>query len=322
MPKLNEIINYIMEKLGLLGVNKFNLYYNLGVSAYLRKDNEKAVKYFEKALHQRKIKPQVYYNLALIHQKNQEFNKSIKFYLNFLELKPTDYDGLFNLALTYYSTKDFPNAVKYFEKCIEIKDEPDAIKALITAYVDNNDTDKAFELSKKILKQNQNSINICYEIAKIFENKIYPTKDFTYINIAIKIFESIIKKDKTYFDAYLATSICYAKKGEWEKSVEFCAKALSLNAKSYEANIQMGLVCYCFDALEDAIKYYETAFKFKPKGDYKIYSNLGYAYEKNCDYEKAIKIFSELVKKFPNLPAKDEIKNHLRILRSMGQATP
>lgn len=318
MPKLNEIINYIANKIGLLGVNKFNLYYNFGVNAYQRNDLEKALNYFEKALNQRKIKPQVYYNIALICQTQQDYSKAIKNYLKFIELKPNDYDGLFNLALTYYSTKDFPNAVKYFENCLEIKEEPDTFKAITLAYIDNNTPNKAYELSLKILKQKTNGTSLCFEIAKIFEKKNFPTKDFTYINIAINIFEAIIKKDKTYFEAYLAISICYAKKGEWEKSVEFCAKALSLDSKSYEANIQMGLVCYCFDALEDAIKYYETAFKFKPKGDYKIYSNLGYAYEKNYEYDKAIKIFSELIKKFPNLPAKDEIKNHLRILKTMN----
>lgn len=322
MPNLNEIINYITSKLGLLGVNKFNFYYNLGVNAYQKKDYNKALKYFMKSLEQSGIKPQVYYNLALTHQSREELDSAKEFYIKFLELKPNDYEGLFNLALTYYSIKDFPNAVKYFEKCTEIKEEANVIKTLAFAYLDNNETNKAFEASQKILKKYSYGAKLCYEIAKAFENKNFPTKDFTFIDTAIKIYESIIKKDKTYFDAYLSTSICYAKKGEWEKSVEFCAKALSLNSKSYEANIQMGLVCYCFDALEDAIKYYEKAFKVKPNGEHKIYSNLGYAYEKNGDYNKAINIFSELVDKFPDIPAKDEIKNHLRILKDMNQATP
>lgn len=78
----------------------------------------------------------------------------------------------------------------------------------------------------------------------------------------------------------------------------------------------MGLVYYCCDEISEAVKYYEKAFELKPKGDYKIYSNLGYAYEKLGQYDKAINIFSKLIQKFPNLPAKDEIKNHLRILKT------
>lgn len=207
-------------------------------------------------------------------------------------------------------------AIKFFEKCVKIKRETDSFKALILAYIDNSEAKKAFDLIKNNLKKNPEDIGLCHEAAKVFENKNFLSKDFTNLDMAIKIYELIINADPRYFDAYMSISICYAKKGEWEKSVEFCAKALNVNPKSYEANNQMGLVYYCFNEVEEAIRYYEIAFKLRPKNDYKIYSNLGYAYEKAGKYDKAIIIFDKLVKNFPGIQSRDEIKNHLRVLKT------
>ena len=155
-----------------------------------------------------------------------------------------------------------------------------------------------------------------YAIAKTFENKHSLNKDFTFIDKAIEMYSRIIEQEPENFDVYLSISICYAKKGEWENSVDYCKRAIQINPESYDANNQMGLVYYCCNELKEAIKHYETALGLKPD-DYKIYSNLGYAYEKIGDFNKAVKIFSQLVKKFPQMPAKDEIKNHLRILKTL-----
>lgn len=317
MSKLINIIDSIIKKIPFFSAHNFNLFYNLGVIAYKKRDFEKALIYFNKALEQDKIKPQVYYNLALTLQCINDYDNAIKNYNTFLKIKPDDYDGLFNIALIYNLKGDFESAIKFFEKCIKLKKEADTIQALVLAYIDNNQAQKALELIKNLLKKNSDDINLSYEAAKVFENKNFLSKNFTYLDMAIKIYDLIIEADPNYYKAYMAISICYAKKGEWEKSVEFCTKALSVNPKSYEANNQMGLVHYCFDEVEEAIKYYETAFKLKPKNDYKIYSNLGYAYEKAGKYEKAIKVFDKLVKRFPNIQAKDEIKNHLRVLKTL-----
>ncbi len=316
MIKLFNVINSIYNKLYSFNIKGFDYYYNNGVNAYKKTKYEKALKYFYKALEQKQIKPQVYYNLALTLQHLKDYDNAIKNYNTFLQLKPDDYDGLYNLALIYYQNNDVKTATLFLEKCVNIKIEENGIKTLIQTYIEDNNLIKVLDLIKNLLNKNNIDINIFYKIGKIFENKNYLSKDFTYTNIAIDIYNKIIEKNNNFFEAYISISICYAKKGEWKKSVDFCAKALKINPNSYEANNQMGLVYYCFNQIDEAIKYYETAFKLKPKEDYKIYSNLGYAYEKAGKYDKAIKIFNKLIRKFPQMQSKDEIKNHLRILKT------
>lgn len=317
MNKLREIKEYIEKKLKLSKKNNFKFLYNSGIDAYDRKDYEKAVKYFKLAVEQDNVKPQVYYNLALTYQYMKEYDRAIVTYNKFLEFNPQDYDGLYNLALTYFNRENYSKAIVFFEKCIEIKKDEDVIKALILAYLNNNQIQKAIDFSQNILETTKNGINLYYTIAKVFENKNSFNKDFTYLDKAIDMYKKITEKDSKYFDAYLSLSICYAKKGEWISSVDFCSKALDVNPKSYEANNQMGLVFYCCNEIKEAISYYETALNLRPDGDYKIYSNLGYAYEKAGKHEKAISVFTKLVSKFPNCPIKDEIKNHLRVLKTL-----
>lgn len=235
----------------------------------------------------------------------------------FLALNHNDYDGLYNLALVYYTKQNYEKAIEFFEKCFEIKKDEDGIKSLTLAYLNNNQVEKATEFANKLLEISPNELDLYYTVAKIFENKNSFNKDFTFLDKALEMYQNIIEKNPHYFNAYLSSSICHAKKGEWENSVDFCKKALDTNPKSYEANNQMGLVYYCCDEIKEAVKYYEAALKLKPEGDYKIYSNLGYAYEKIGQYDKAVKVFSQLVTKFSKYPAKDEIKNHLRVLKTL-----
>ncbi len=317
MNKMLDIKKYIEQKINPPNYNKFEDFYNAGIDAYGQKKYEKAIDNFNLAKEQTGVQSQVYYNLARAYQCIKDYDKALITYYQFLELHPDDYDGLYNIALIYYLKDNFSKAVKFFEKCVEIKKETDVIKLLILSYLAQNKLQKTIEFAEKILPLPHNGNELFYTIAKIFENKQSFNKDFAYIDIAIDMYSKLIAKDSHFFDAYIAMSICYAKKGEWTSSVMFCQKALELNPTSYEANNQMGLVYDCCNDGQEAIKYYEKALKFNPSGDYKIYSNLGYAYEKIGQYNAAIKFFSQLIRKFPQCPAKEEIKNHLRFLHTL-----
>lgn len=313
MSKLTAIKDYIEDK--FLSNKKFSFFYNRGIDFYGKKDYENAIKNFHSALEQKEKKPQVYYNLALTYQSIKDYDRAIVTYNKFLELNPEDYDGLYNLGLVYYTKENYSKAVEFFKKCIEIKKDEDAVKMLVQAYLAQNKMQDALDFASEVSQFTEKGLNLYYSVAKVFENKNSFSKEFTFIDKALDIYFNILEKDPLFFDAYLSISICYAKKGEWENSVKYCQKAIEVNPRSYEANNQMGLVYYCCDDIAEAVKYYEAALKLNPNKDYKIYSNLGYAYEKLGQNSKAAKIFSQLVSKFPNCPAKDEIKNHLRILK-------
>jgi len=315
MDKLSKIKEYLGKK--FTSTKSFEFLYNTGIDLYGKQEYEKAINYFKLAIEQKGVQPQAYYNLALSYQCMKDYDRAIVTYAKFLEIHPNDYDGLYNIALVYYHKENYPKAIGFFERCVATKVDEDGVRALVLAYLSQNGIQKAIDFANEVIQTPEKGIKLYYTIAKVFENKNSLNKDFTLIDTAIEMYAKIIEKDPNNFDAYLSISICYAKKGDWEDSVTFCKEAIKTNPRSYEANNQMGLVYYCCNQVKDAIDYYETALGLKPEGDYKIYSNLGYAYEKIGQIDKAVKIFSKLVSKFPQYPAKDEIKNHLRILKNI-----
>ncbi|MDD3435581.1 MAG: tetratricopeptide repeat protein [Candidatus Gastranaerophilales bacterium] len=315
MENFKKVKEYIEEKIQF-PEKSFEKLYNAGIDAYKKQDYEKALEYFKLAVEHEDVKSQVFYNIALTYQCIKDYDRAIAIYNKFLELNPNDYDGLYNLGLAYYLKENYQKAIEIFERCVKIRKDEDGLKALILSYLSIEEIQKALNFAQTILETELNGCDLYFMMAKIFENKNSFNKDFTYVDIAIKMYSKIIEKTPNYYQAYLAISICYAKKGEYTKSVEFCKKAVEKNPDSYEANNQMGLVYYCNEEIEQAVNYYEKALKLKPNGDYKVYSNLAYAYEKNGQNGDAIRIFSQLLDKFPDFPAKDEIKNHLRILKN------
>lgn len=317
MDNLSKIKTFIKEKFSVAKKNTFEAFYNSGIDSFNRKDYEKAIKFFKQALEQEHVRPQVHYNIGLTYQSMKDYDLAVASYKKFLEANPEDYDGLYNIALAYFKLNNYPKAIEYFKTCLEIKSEDDVIKALVIAHLCNNEVQEAYDLALSVLNTNQDKLDLFYQLARIFEGKNATGKDFTLIDKAIEMYLKILERDMKYFDAYLQISICFAKKGEWEMSVEFCNKALGMKPDSYEANNQMGLVHYCSGEVKKAITFYETAMKLKPEGDYKVYSNLAYAYEKIAQYDKAIKIFTKLLSKFHEFPAKEEIKNHLRVLKTL-----
>lgn len=317
MKRLSKIKEFVINKLVKLPKKmRFEYFYNKGVDYFAKKEYSKAMEQFKLSIDTHNVKPQGYYNLGLAYQSLKEYEKAIVNYQKFLELVPEDHDGLYNLALANYSLANYDKAIELFKTALDVKKEKESIQGVILAYLGKNDLKSAIEFSENLFKED-GGLEFYYYAAKVFENKNSMNKDFTYLDLALEMYSAIVKKDPDFFEAYLAISICYAKKGEWQKSVMFCQNALDVNPKSYEANNQMGLVNYCCDEVKEAVKYYEVAVKLKPEGDYKVYSNLGYAYEKVGEKSKAIKMFTRLVNKFPNCPAREEIKNHLRVLKNL-----
>lgn len=294
----------------------FEFYYNRGIDYFNKKKYEKALFEFKTALKKNNPQPQVYYNLGLTQYYMGNYEKAAVAYNKFLETNPEDYDGLYNLALAYYNIENFSKAKELFEKCLAVKKDEEGVKALVLAYLSLNEPQKAIELAQRFSTEGFQGKNLVYAIAKIFENKNSFSRESKNLDTAIDLYLSMILTDPENYTLYLSTSICFAKQGNWEKSIEFCKKALEKAPGSYDVNNQMGLIYYCCNDIDEAVKFYETALKIKPEGDYKIYSNLAYAYEKSGEKSKAIKMFKLLLKKFSNYPAKDEIKNHLRILKS------
>ena len=307
LEKIKVKVKQIREKM-----STFDAYYTKGLELYEEKKYKLAIDFFKKALSQSNAQEYANYNLALTYQHVENFDEALKYYDKFLEYYPEDRSALYNVATIHYNKEDYKTASKYFLKSFEQEQDEDTAVAITQCYLKTNDMSKIMDLTEYIF--NSNCKNTCaFEIAKTVERQ-YNLKNDEILDYALNIYSRLYKNNDKYFDAVLAISLVYAQKGDWMNAIKYCEKALEINPKSYEANNQMGLTYYCAENMEMCLHYYEKAFQLNNKTDYKIYSNLAYAYEKVGKTEEAINLFKELVTKFPNCPTKDEIKEHTRQL--------
>lgn len=292
----------------------FSAYYNKGLELFEKNELDKAIDFFEMAANMPNRNPAVLYNLGLAHQKLNQFQDAIIFYQAFLSYEPEDYDTLYNLGLAYYENSNFSKAIENFERCLKIKPNGDNYKNLILAYIDNNQFDKILEITEELFQDYDKNRELFITAVKTIESKNkFFNKDYFFLDKAIELYSKMIEKNPLDTDAYLAISIAYAKQAKWDLAVFNCLKALDIEPKSCDINNQMGLIYYCNNKMEDAIIYYEESLKIKECP--KVYSNLAYAYEKARKTEKAIEVFKLLLKNYPEIKTKNEIKNHIRILQ-------
>ncbi len=307
LEKIKVKIKQIREKM-----STFDAYFTKGLELYEEKKYRLAIEFYKIALSQRNAQEFANYNLALAYQQINEEDEALKYYEKFLEYYPKDKSALYNAALIYFNKEDYKTASKYFFKCFQQEQSKDNVIALTKCYVKNEDYTKLSDLVDYIF--NSTCKNDCaFDLAKAIEEG-YAIKKHELLDFALDIYIKLLNENNKHFDAALSISLVYAKKGNWKKAIEYCEKALEIDPKSYEANNQMGLTYYCSEEMDSCLYYYEKAFKINSKTDYRIYSNLAYAYEKVGKINKAIELFKELITKFPNCPTKDTIKEHTKIL--------
>lgn len=293
-------------------MSTFDAYFSKGVELYDEKKYKLAIEFFKTALSQSNAKPFANYNLALAYQQVKNENEALKYYESFLESYPKDQSGLYNTALIYFNKEEYEKASKYFFESFRQLQDKDNITSLTKCYMKMNQVEKVRDLVEYIF--NSDCDNDCaFEVAKIIEQGHALTNP-ELLDFALKIYMKLYEENPEHFESVLAISLVYAKKGDWKKAIEYCTIALQLNPKSFEANNQMGLTYYCAEEMDSCLYYYEKAFKLNSKTDYRIYSNLAYAYEKVGRIDEAIALFKELITKFSNFPTKEEIKNHTKIL--------
>lgn len=308
LEKLKTQWKKIREKM-----STFDAYFSKGLELYDKKKYQMAMEFFKIALSQSNAEPYANYNLALTYQKLNKQEDAIKYYEKFIENYPQDQSALYNVALIYYEKEDYKHAANYFYKSFKQQQDKLNIEALTKSYLKMDRLPKVMDLVDYIFNSNCDN-NYAYEVAKLIESNSTTITNPELLEYPLDIYLKLLEESPDNFDLALSTSIVYAKKGDWTNAIEYCQKALDINPHSFEANNHMGFAYYCAEDFDTCMHYYDIAFKINSKTDYSIYSNIAYAYEKMGKTQEAIKMFKELITKFPDFPTKDEVKRHAKEL--------
>ena len=200
--KYNEAIDAFSAVLETEGDNA-ELYNNIGLCYANLGDDEKAEKYYLKALRVNPKLPQIYINLADIYYKQKDMAKGIdlmtggicelpdnmvfrhylaRFYMEdakldlaideleaILEKQPENYDVYYDLGRVHFELGNYDCAIENFENVLEYKSEnPLLYYTLAEAYGANDEIDKALSNYLKAIAHNENFAPAYKKVGMLF----------------------------------------------------------------------------------------------------------------------------------------------------------
>lgn len=124
-------------------------------------------------------------------------------------------------------------------------------------------------------------------------------------DLAIKKFNTAIKRNPYYAAAFQGRGIAHAYKEEYQPAIENLDEAIEISQYNVEAHLSRGNVYAKIDdykkATTDLEKASDELIAKDGQVSYRIYLSLGNAYAKIKEYDKAIKIFNHATHILPNL---------------------
>ncbi len=249
----------------------------------------------------------MYFYIAESNYFNKDFDTAIDYYLKALDytqeasLKDMIYQGL---GWSYLKDKNLDEAEKYFSKLLsqELK-----LYSLGNLYASKNDSEKALELFNDFLDK--------FPVSKLADKVNLSKAEILYnlgrINDALRIYNTIlsnisnIKDPQVIETAYYGQGWCYLKQGKFKEAAEGfknIANASDDKVVKISAQVQMAQVYQNQGNYSQAIKIYEDILVKWPNnlyGDY-ITLQIGISLLNMQDLDEAILTLRGFLKDFPS----------------------
>jgi len=194
----------------------------------------------------KKIKPnyEIFNIYAVILFELNKYDEAIKYWKKATELNPQYHFGYNNLGNVFLKKKNFKEALDYYDKAIKIK--PDYYEA------------------------HYNKGHVLTEI-KDFEN-------------AVKIFDKVIEMKSDYIPALKARNKFYIKENKLSKALNLLEKLIIYEPDNAGLYVQKAEVLLEMTKYEEAIEYYELAYKMDSTNKLLI-GNIIDVKTRICDWE-------------------------------------
>jgi len=232
--------------------------------------------------------PEYQYNLSLVHLRNGDFNEAIRILNKAIALKPNYNHALYTLGLVYSMKGEFQEAINYLKKCLDIDPSmTDARNSLGVAYQELGfleEAEKEFKIAT--LDTNYKSIELpYYNLARIYLMRGNLQEALGHIDRAL-LFNTDFRMANNLKGMILERQLKYA------EAIEYYKKAL----KNLQADQSLGP--------DLAAKYWVT-----------INFNLGVAYFKNNELQKAKDVFVSIYPRVKDPDMKTKIDQYLRVIK-------
>ena len=292
--KYNEALT-ILEKAELLDANDLNLYI-LKTDAYLALDKqEKAVSLLEEAIthFEGEEKIELLFELADVYDDYEEFDKvfdclmlilkeeptneealykicfwtdftgrneeSIRLHLSIIDEHPYNELAWFNLGAAYQGLKLYEKAIDAYQYSLVIDEKFDyAYRNIGDAFIRLKKYKEAIEALEKVLELSKpeeviyEAIGHCYDRMRNYAQARFHYRKASHLN----------PDDSKLFYKIACT---YYNEGQWTSTIKQLESALKIHRHQFEYNLLMGEAKFQLTHIKEAIQYFSTAVRIKPK---------------------------------------------------------
>jgi tetratricopeptide (TPR) repeat protein len=208
----------------------------IGKSYYEKENLGDAIKYLEIAAKEEPDNAEIHYTIARGYADMQNYKAAIPYFQKAIQLKPEQNRWIYEMALIYYAIPDDQNALKYFLQAGEkgYKKDNEYLQNLGIAYLNTGKFNEGLEILYQVLHNRPSDVNILSLVAQgNYDAKKYEE--------AIKYWDQILQLDKTNAEALYMIGMSFQNKGEKQKGMALCDKAIQMDPslKSLKQQKQM-----------------------------------------------------------------------------------
>lgn len=198
--------------------------YYVGKAYYEQEDLGNAIKHLELAAKEDPSNADIPYTIARAYADMQNFKPAIAYYKKAVELNPTNSRWLYELSLVCYGMNDDQNSLKYMLEAGEkgYKKDNEYTQNLATAYLNAGKSKEGIEALQALLKRRPTDKALLFSLAEAF----YNIKNY---DAALNYYDDVLKVDKQSAEALYMIGMCFQKKGEKQKGMALCDKAIEMD---------------------------------------------------------------------------------------------
>ncbi|MGZ3838356.1 MAG: tetratricopeptide repeat protein [Flavisolibacter sp.] len=196
----------------------------VGKAYYEKEDLGNAIKYLDIAAKQDDQNAEIPYMVAKAYADMQNYRSAIPYFQKAVKLNPSQSYWIYEMALMYYASNDDQNALKYMLEAGEkgLKKDNAYMQNLSTAYLNTGRFNEGVNVLLDLLKLRPSDQNILYTLAEAY----YNAKKY---DDAINYYDEVLRQNKQNADALYMIGMCYQKKGDKQKGMQLCDKAIEMD---------------------------------------------------------------------------------------------
>ncbi|HEU4634499.1 MAG TPA: tetratricopeptide repeat protein [Flavisolibacter sp.] len=196
----------------------------IGKAYYEKEDLGNAIKFLDMASKEDEQNADVPYMVARAYADMQNYRSAIPYFQKAVKLNPSQSYWIYEMALIYYAANDDQNSLKYMLEAAEkgLKKDNAYLQNLATAYLNVGRFNEGVNVLLDLLKLRPSDKNLMYTVAEAY----YNAKKY---DDAIGYYDEVLRLDKQSADALYMIGMCYQKKGEKQKGMQLCDKAIEMD---------------------------------------------------------------------------------------------